>query len=118
MCLAIPVPAPRTPPCSPPVVAADPTNPLVAQCTEPPGKPWSTCRLEICPPDARRRLLVAGCFNATCPFNATTGIADCDLIGQVAQDTNYAISSTAIKADGVKTSQTGVQPTFNVPYYQ
>lgn len=72
----------------------------------------------MCPP-ARRRLrslLDGGCFTATCPFNAS-GIADCNLIDQVEQTKVYSISSTAIKAGGVKTSQTGPQPQFTVPLY-
>ena len=89
----------------------------MALCTAPAGGPWARCDLNICPPLARRRLLAASCFNATCPFNATTGIAECDLIGQVAQLKSYAINSTAVKADGTRASKTGLQPTFYVGLY-
>ncbi|PRW45179.1 lactation elevated 1 [Chlorella sorokiniana] len=100
-----------------PPVTADPTNPLVAQCTAPPAGPWANCTLNICPPARRRHLLDGGCFTTTCPFNSTTGIADCNLIDLVEQTKNYTINSTAIKADGIKTSLTEAQPLFLVPYY-
>ncbi len=77
------------------------------------------CTLLVCPPAGRRRrqLLGGACFDATCPFNQTTGKADCDLIDQVAQLTSYSINSTAVKSDGVRTSKTGPPQAFSVPLY-
>lgn len=57
-----------------------------------------------------------GCFVTTCAFNAS-GIADCNMDGLAEQLKLYTVNSTAIKSDGVHTSETGVQPAFFMEHY-
>lgn len=91
----------------------------------PQGGPWAECRLSICPQgmNRRRRLLVPPppCTPVTtsCTFTSPLAgvVAECDLGGLVPQETNLVITTTAVKADGVRASETGAQPTLKLAYY-
>lgn len=102
----------------PPVVKMSTTNPLVAECSAPSGGPWATCQLVLCPRYSKRRsLLDGGCVTTSCPFTASA--ASCNLGGVVVQGTYYSVNATAVKADGVRQSQsTGAPlPTITVPLF-
>ena len=82
--------------------------------------PWDTCALSLCEqqgPTRRRLQEVSGCtpIDITCPF--VSGVASCDVTGKVRQGVTYDVTSTAVKADGVRKSQTGPQGTYILPFY-
>jgi hypothetical protein len=91
------------------------------RCTPPGGGPWATCQIQLCEqqgPTRRRQLRGdGGCtpINLSCPF--VNGVATCDVTGKVVQDRVYDITSTAVKADGVRKSSSGPQGTFVLPYF-
>ena len=83
--------------------------------------PWKTCELNLCEQFIGRRRLSAQCtpITITCDYNQTTDKADCDTTGWVKLGANYIVTSTAIKADGVRksiTGQTNVNQ-YSLPYY-
>ncbi|PRW44907.1 fibronectin isoform X1 [Chlorella sorokiniana] len=103
-----------------PPVAYPSSNPTIITCTAPGGGPWANCQLDLCKQVIGRRRLQSGCspVTATCAFNQTSGLADCDLGGAVELAQYYVVNSTAIKADGTRKSQTGTQPTqYTLPFY-
>lgn len=72
----------------------------------------------LCPlAQKRRSLLGGGCVTTSCPFNGAT--AACNLAGVVQQGIPYSVNATAIKADGVRKSQsTGAPlPTISIPLF-
>lgn len=81
------------------------------------------CELQLClplPPSRRRLQAWESCrlVSVSCPFNATTGLASCDLGGKIPQEFNYPMNITAAKADGVRKSQTGEQPCdYSLPLF-
>lgn len=91
------------------------------RCTAPGGGPWKTCELSLCEQRiTRRRLQDGGCTPITisCDFDQA-GYAYCDAAGWVEMDTDYEVSSTAIKADGVRKSNTGLGnlTPYKLPFY-
>jgi hypothetical protein len=105
----------------PPSVIKDPFNRVGVWCSPPDGGPWATCELSICAQPTRRRLLFIGCtpVTTTCAFESTPGgvVAACDLGGLVPQNLALTINATAIKADGVRKSEMGAQPSVQLDYY-
>ncbi len=113
-------PHPPPLPCrSAPAVTPSTTNPVILQCAAPVGGPWATCKLQLCKQELSRRRLQGdgGCIpvDVSCPF--VSGVANCDVTGKVEQGFPFQIVSTAVKADGVRMSQTGPQPTYTLPLF-
>ena len=81
--------------------------------------PWATCALELCLQQGPTRRLLGdgGCtpIKLSCPF--VSGKASCDVSGKVQQGEFYDITSTAVKADGVRKSTTGPQGTYTLPFF-
>lgn len=104
---------------SAPAVTPSTTNPVMLQCAAPIGGPWQTCKLQLCEEQGpgRRLLGAGGCtpVDLSCPF--VNGVASCDVTGKIRQGIPYAITSTAVKSDGTRTSQTGPQGSYTLPYF-
>ena len=85
----------------------DPVNLL---CTAPAGnQPWNTCEVQLCAGTPCTPITL------TCAFNSTSQ-ALCDVTGQIVQTTTYAVTGTAIKADG-RRSLTGAQNSYTHNLY-
>ena len=78
--------------------------------------PWQTCELTLCPKSSPQRTLTS-CTTTSCNYTNGNDKAYCNTTGLVPQGVNYVVTSTAIKADGVRTSQTGSKGTYNFPLY-
>ena len=111
-------PHPPPLPCrSAPAVTPSTSNPAILQCAAPVGGPWATCKLQLCKQELNRRRLQSTCtpIDVYCPF--VSGVANCNVTGKVVQDFPFQIVSTAVKADGVRMSATGPQPTYTLPLF-